>query len=332
MKSIILSSYNKNIIRAILGLKVGDIEIPVAGDDDVIIKVYAAPVNPSDIAFIQGIYNVVKPTPAIPGFEASGEVVNAGKNVTSLIGSNVSCFVQDNRSGTWSEFVVTNKSNIIVLKEDMNMNQAACFTVNPFTAYGMFDIALMSESKAIIQNASGGQVAAFMRMMAAENNIEVIDIVRKKETAEFLIMNGSKHVLIETDENFTQKLTDLAHRLDANIAFDAVGGSLSGTMYNAMPNDSELIVYGGLSGNAITNINVMDVIFKNKIITGFNLMDWKDELGDGEFDIISDKLQDKFISGDYFTKIRNTFLLTDIVKGLRSYISDMSSGKILITP
>ncbi len=332
MKSIILSSYNKNIIRAILGLKVGDIEIPVAGDDDVIIKVYAAPVNPSDIAFIQGIYNVVKPTPAISGFEASGEVVNAGKNVTSLIGSNVSCFVQDNRSGTWSEFVVTNKSNIIVLKEDMNMNQAACFTVNPFTAYGMFDIALMSESKAIIQNASGGQVAAFMRMMAAENNIEVIDIVRKKETAEFLIMNGSKHVLVETDENFTQKLTDLAHRLDANIAFDAVGGSLSGTMYNAMPNDSELIVYGGLSGNAITNINVMDVIFKNKIITGFNLMDWKDELGDGEFDIISDKLQDKFISGDYFTKIRNTFLLTDIVKGLRSYISDMSSGKILITP
>ena len=313
-----------------LGLKVVDIEIPVAGDNDVIIKVHAAPINPSDIAFIQGIYNVVKTTPATPGFEASGKVVNAGKNVKNLIGSNVSCFVQDDRSGTWSEFVVANKDDIILLKDDMDLNQAACFTVNPFTAYGMFDIALMRECKAIIQNAAGGQVASLIRMMASEYNIKVIDIVRKQESADRLKKNGAENVLIETDDDFIEQLNSLTTKLKATVAFDAVGGSLSGIMYNAMPNDSELVVYGGLSGKPISGIDAMEIIFKNKIISGFNLMDWKAELDEGEFDIISEKLQDKFISGNYKTDIRDYFSLDNIVAGLRSYISDMSSGKVLV--
>lgn len=313
-----------------LGLKVIEIEMPKFGDNEVLIKVHAAPVNPSDIAFIQGNYNVVKTLPAIPGFEASGKVVNAGKNVKNLIGKNISCFVQDDRGGTWSEYVVANVNDTILLKDEMDLDQAACFTVNPFTAYGMFEIALMRESKAIIQNASGSQVASFIRIMAAENNVKVIDIVRKKESADTLIKNGAKYVLVETDEDFTKKLNNLAHELNATVAFDAVGGGLSGIMYNAMPNDSELVVYGGLSGKPISDINVMDVIFNNKIISGFNLMDWKAELEEGEFDEISEKLQDKFIAGDYKTNIRESFSLDNIVKGLRSYISDMSLGKVLV--
>ena len=313
-----------------LGLKVTEVDMPNPGDNDVIIKVHAAPVNPSDIAFIQGIYNIVKLLPATPGFEASGEVVDTGTNTKKLIGKNVSCFVQDDRSGTWSEYVVANVNDIIVLKDEMNLDQAACFTVNPFTAYGMFEIALMRESKAIIQNASGGQVASLIRMMAAENNIKVIDIVRKKESAERLISNGAKYVLVETDEDFQDSLTNLAFQLNATVAFDAVGGILSGMMYNAMPADSELVVYGGLSGKPITDIDVMEVIFNNKIISGFNLMDWKFELDEGEFDHISEKLQGKFIVGDYKTSIRESYSLDNIVKGLRSYISDMSLGKVLI--
>ncbi len=332
MKSIILPSYNKNIIRAMLGLKVLDVKMPVAGDNDVVIKVHAAPVNPSDIAFIQGVYNVVKSLPAVPGFEASGIIVDAGVNAKSLIAKKVSCFVQDDRSGTWSEFVAANMSDVILLKDEMDMDQAACFTVNPFTAYGMFEIALIRGSKAIIQNASGGQVASIIRMMAAEHDIEVIDIVRKQESADKLVNDGAKYVLVETDENFENQLNDLVKKLDATVAYDAVGGSLSGLMFNAMPADSELVVYGGLSNKPIAEIDVMELIFSNKIISGFNLMDWKDDLENEEFERISEVLQDKFISGAYSTNIKGVSSLDDIVKGLRSYISDMSAGKLLLKP
>ena len=330
MKSVILPSYNRNIIRAMLGLKTEELDNPIPGENDVIIKVHASSVNPSDIAFIQGIYNVVKSLPAVPGFEGSGVVIDAGKNAINFIGRKVSCFVQDDRSGTWSDTIIANIEDIIPLKDEMDMDQAACFTVNPFTAYGMFEIALQYESKAIIQNAAGSQVASFIRKMALVNGIEVIDIVRKKENANKLINEGAKHVLVETDEDFVEQLGNLSKSLGATVAYDAVGGSLSGLMFNALSTDSELVIYGGLSGKPIAEVDIMDLIFNNKIISGFNLMDWKAEIEQDEFERISEELQDGFISGKYHTNIRGFSSMDDIVKGLRSYISDMSLGKLLI--
>ena len=309
-----------------------DVELPKPQANDVVIKVHASPVNPSDIAFIQGVYNVVKSLPAIPGFEASGIIVDAGNNIKNMIGKKVSCFVQDNRSGTWSEFVVANLDDVILLKDEMDMNQAACFSVNPFTAHGLFEIALLRNCSAIIQNTSGGQVASILRTMAQEHNIEVIDIVRKKESADKLIKEGAKNVLVDTEDDFKDQLTGLSQKLHATVAYDAIGGSLSGLMYNAMPEDSELVVYGGLSNKPINDIDVMEVIFKNKIISGFNLMDWKAELDNEEFEKISENLQYKFISGAYSTKIRSISSLDDIVAELRGYISDMSAGKLLLVP
>ncbi len=332
MKSVILPAYNRNIIRAMLGLKVEETEMPIPGENDIIIKTHAAPVNPSDIAFIQGVYNIVKPIPTVPGFEASGMVVNAGKNGSHLVGNKVSCFVQDDNSGTWSEFIIANIADVIELKDEMDMDQAACFTVNPFTAYAMFDIVLQRKSTAIIQNASGGQVANFIRRMADENGIKVIDIVRKEETASMLRSKGASYVIVETDEDFEEKLQDMCTKLQPTVAFDAVGGNLGGIMFNALSEDSELVVYGGLSGKGLSDLNVMDVIFDNKIVSGFNLMDWKSDIGKDEFERISLLLQDKFIAGDYVTEIGGTTSLENIVKGLRGYIADMSKGKLLVKP
>jgi len=315
-----------------LGLKVEELELPVPDENDLVIKIHASPVNPSDIVFIQGVYNIVKPVPAVPGFEASGTVVGAGKNVQHLVGKKVSCFVQNDNSGTWSEFVIAKVDDVIELRDDMDMDQAACFTVNPFTAYGMFDIVLQREASSIIQNASGGQVANFIRRMANEKGINVIDIVRKEETAELLRSKGAVHVLVETHDDFMEKLQELSSQLLPRVAFDAVGGELGGNMFNVLSEDSELVVYGGLSGKAISGLNVMDVIFKNKIVSGFNLMDWKTDIGMEEFDRVSQLLQEKIIVGEYTTEIGGSTSLENIVKGLRGYIADMSKGKLLVKP
>ena len=102
MRSIVLPAYNKNVLRAILNLQIQEKELPVPGDNEVLIKTHAAPVNPSDIAFIQGSYNVVKTLPAAPGFEGSGIIADAGKHARHLIGKKVSSFVQDDRDGTYA--------------------------------------------------------------------------------------------------------------------------------------------------------------------------------------------------------------------------------------
>ncbi|HEY9113607.1 MAG TPA: zinc-binding dehydrogenase [Bacteroidales bacterium] len=332
MKSVILPAYNKNILRALLSLQVSEKEIPQPADGEVLVKMHAASCNPSDIAFIQGGYNIVKTLPAVPGFEGSGHVIEAGKNAKEFIGKNISCFVQEDADGTWCEFFVTKKENVIVLEDAMDLDQAACFMVNPFTAFGLIEIAEKNKSRAIIQNASGGQVAQFVRKLAAEKNIAVIDIVRKKETAELLKAQGCRHVLYENSEDFEKDLFEISSKLKPSTAFDAVGGELSGKIFNVMKGPAAMVVYGSLSGKKLAEIGFMDLIFKEKIITGFNLISWKEKLEPGVFELISKLLQEKFISGEFRTQIQEIISLENVVQGLKKYIGNMSGGKVLLKP
>ena len=80
MKAIVLPDYNANIIRAMKSLEVREQKIPQPGPGQALIKVAAAPCNPSDIAFMRGGYNISKPVPVIMGFECSGTVVDTGSD------------------------------------------------------------------------------------------------------------------------------------------------------------------------------------------------------------------------------------------------------------
>jgi NADPH:quinone reductase len=332
MKAVSLSTYNNNLLRALLSLKITEKKIPKPGKDEVVVKMHAASCNPSDIAFIQGGYNIVKTLPAVPGFEGSGTVVETGSNTVSLLGKKVSCFVQEDNDGTWAEYFKLNKNDLIVLREEMNMEQAACFSVNPFTAFALVKLAELNKSNTIIQNAAGGQVPSLVRQVAQIKGIKTIDIVRKKETADKLVAEDVENVLFEQEEQFAEKLHILANDLKATIAFDAVGGSSTGVIFNALPNHSKHIVYGGLSNKTISEVNTMDIIFKDKTISGFNLLDWKDEIGQEKFGFISDKLQNLFIENKLKTVIRGEVKLDNIIRGLKTYLGNMSKGKILIKP
>lgn len=331
MKAVILPAYNNNLIRALIGMKVEDRSIPEPAEGQVQIRMEAAPCNPSDIAFLRGVYNVVKNVPCIPGFEGCGIIAKVSEGINeNFIGKRVSCFVQEDEGGTWSEYVVAKITDCFFLKDKMPVDQAACFAVNPFTAYGLYDLAQEDYCEAIIQNAALGQVGRFIRVFAKNDNLKVINIVRKAVQVEQLKEEGEKYVLDSSAENFEEDLKAMAHQLNATMAFDAVGGEMTAQLMNAMPADSEVVVYGGLSGMAITDINPMGIIFDRKILSGFNLLDWMENLIDGEIEEVSDYLQDLFIDGTLKTEIQGSFSYADVVKGIRAYIGNMSAGKILI--
>ncbi len=158
-------------------------------------------------------------------------------------------------------------------------------------------------------------------------------LLEKKEQIEELTGLGEKYVLDSNDENFENKLKETAYFLNATTAFDAVANNLAGKMLNSMPPKSELIVYGGLSAKPISEIDVLDIIFKNKKISGFNLNEWiKTKINIGEFLRISEELQQMIINGEMKTVIQKSFNFDDVVKGMRQYLSNMSGGKILFVP
>ena len=330
--AVILPDYNTNLVRAILGLKTGKREVRKLRDNEVLIKMEAAPCNPSDIAFIRGAYNVRKSLPAVPGFEGSGIVVDSGKDVKNFVGKRISSFTQADSDGTWAEYFISQAEDCLILKDELDFEQAASLSINPFTAFGLIELAVQKSCRAIIQNAGGGQIAEFVRIMARINGLEVINIVRKDEHVNSLNAKGASYVLNSTKEDFKEELNKLSHQLKAGIAFDAVGGEQTGILLAALPLHSDVVLYGGLAGGFVSAIEPFDIIFRDKRLYGFNLTEWKQKKSKQEFDTISNHIQDLMITGKLRSKIQASFKLDDAVNGIRTYIKSMSDGKILFKP
>lgn len=334
MKSIVSTDYNANIVRAIKNLSIRETEIPSPGPDQILIKVAAAPCNPSDIAFMRGSYNITRSAPISMGFECSGTVVGAGNSsdAKKLLNRSVSALSQDTGTGTWAEYCVTEWKNCIILEAGLDMDQAATLCVNPFTAYALIQKAREKGCNTIIQNAASGQVGTFIRVLAKKIGIRVINIVRKKEHVFLLNSSGEDMVLDQTDPGFEKKLTELALSNNARMAFDAVGGELSGIMVNAMPEGSELIIYGGLSGRTAGGINTTDIIFRGKSIKGFHLEQWRKETGRQHFQKVSKEIQQLIMDGTLKTSFQGSFKLEEVQIAIEQYIRNMSAGKILLKP
>lgn len=331
-KSIVLPQYNDNLLRAMLSLKLEKRNIPELKPDEVLVKMEGAPCNPSDIAFLRGGYNIVKTVPAVPGFEGAGEVVKTGIEASELFGKRVSCFIQSEHDGTWAEFFIARKHNCFVLDDILPADQAACFAINPMTAWALFELIEKSDTKALVQNAASGQVGRFIQFFADKNGIDVINIVRKETQVEQLKNDSSGIVLNSSSTGFQEQLQEVCKTFQPTMALDAVGGEMTATLLNSLPTKGQVVVYGGLSGERIAGIDPMGIIFKGKKLLGFNLNDWLERNSYEDVQSIAKKLQHLFIRGELRTSVQGSFPLDQAVAGIRTYIKSMSAGKIIFTP
>ena len=121
--------------------------VPKPGPNQVLIKVHSAALNPSDILFMKGKYNVTpEKYPYTPGWEGSGEVVAAGPGMLGdwLVGKRVAFnkafeLMVYKIGGSMSDYVVTDDRACIPLGEDISLEAGATFFVNPLSALGMVD-------------------------------------------------------------------------------------------------------------------------------------------------------------------------------------------------
>lgn len=330
-KAVVLPACNENLIRGLISMQVQEIEIPPLKEDEVLVKMIASPVNPSDIALLRGMYNFRKPEPFIPGFEGCGMVVQVGSDQhQQLNGKRVSCYTKLPGTGTWSEFFVARVNDCIIVRDEVPAEQAACMAINPYTALGIMELIMKQGCRAVIQNAAGGQVGRMIRLLCKEKGTRVINIVRKTEHIKLLHSEGEEFALCTADPDFYTVLSKLAIQLDARIALDAAGGEMTGMLMNSMPPGSSCILYGGLSGNPVSGINSLDVIFRGKQLRGFNLNEYIASLDRNQFDKNSEFIQQMIITGKLKVNIAGSFPLEDVVKGIRTYIKNMSGGKVLL--
>ena len=325
MKALVLHKYDTDPVLE-------EIEVPRPGKGEVLIKMDSSPVNPSDLSFLKGMYSTKKKTPVVPGFEGSGIVVATGDDLMSkrVLGKPVSCFAPTDGNGTWAEFMMTRSNSVIPLKKNVDMEQASMLLVNPLSAYAMIQIAKSKRSKAILNTAAASQLGQMMIRLSREENLPIVNIVRRQDQVDMLKNVGAEHVLNSTEKDFADQLMKICNQLKVSLAFDAIAGDMTFQLLEALPSGGEVMVYGGLSEKPAM-IDPGKLIFQKKSVSGFWLSEWITHQGMIRLLFIFNKIQ-KFIGDKYRSSIYKRVSLKDTMEGVKSYNEKMSLGKILIKP
>ncbi len=312
-------------------LELRTLPVPVPKRGEVLIRVLASPINPSDLLMLSGDYGVGRTYPFVPGLEGAGEVVASGGGFLArgILGKRVACAPEE--SGLWSEYAVVPANRCVPLPKGMSAETGAMTFVNPLCAIALVETAQRDGHTAVVSTAAGGALGQMIRMRAQEKGIAVIDIVRRSAQAQALREAGAQHVLASDAEGFDRDLRDVCAQLGCRMAFDAVGGEMTGQLAEALEPNGEILVYGELSGKA-SRCNPATLTFKELTVRGFWLTRWSERQSFLRQLRLTRQIMAALRGGFAASKVNTVVPLSKGVNAPALYAMNMSAGKVLISP
>ena len=238
-------------------LEVSLARVPVGepGADEVVIRVDATPINPSDLGLLVGPADMSKattsgsgehikvtaqmPAPAMRmmaarfdqslpvGNEGAGVVVKAGssKEAQALLGKTVATF----GGAMYAQFRTAKVADLLVLKDGTTAAEGASCFVNPLTSLGMVETMRREGHKAIVHTAAASNLGQMLSKLCAKEGIPLVNIVRSAEQEKILRDIGAQHVCNSTAPTFQDDLVKALVETKATLAFDAIGGGKLGS-------------------------------------------------------------------------------------------------------
>ncbi len=233
-----------------LELSLVDVDVPTPNDDQVLVRIDAAPINPSDLGLLFGGADMsaarstgtperpVVTAPIAPavlaamtgrigesmavGNEGGGVVVAAGSSpaAQALLGRTVGVL----GGSTYSEYRCVHVSQVLALPDGVTSEQGAACFVNPLTALGMVGTMRREGHTALVHTAAASNLGQMLNRLCLADSIELVNVVRRDEQAQLLRDQGAVHVCNSSAEGFLDDLTDALTATGATIAFDAIGG------------------------------------------------------------------------------------------------------------
>lgn len=235
--------------------------VPVAdpGPDEVLVRIDATPINPSDIGLLFGAADmrnakfsdsgeetrVVAPVPeayrrsmagrvgqSLPvGNEGAGEVIRAGANAQNLVGKTVAVI----GGATYAQFRTLKASDCLQLPAGTSAAEGASCFVNPLTALGMTETMRREGHTALVHTAAASNLGQMLNKICLKDGIQLVNIVRSAEQTRALREIGAVHVVDSSKPSFMEDLIAALSDTGATIAFDAIGGGkLAGQILTAM--------------------------------------------------------------------------------------------------
>jgi NADPH:quinone reductase-like Zn-dependent oxidoreductase len=253
----------RSLIKKSGELEISLLNVPTAepSADEVVVRVEATPINPSDLGLLVGAADMATakasgtreapvitakvPEPAMRamagrldesmpvGNEGAGVVIRTGSSeaAQALMGKTVSMI----GGAMYSQYRTIKASDCMVLPAGTTAAEGASWFVNPFTALGMTETMRREGHKALVHTAAASNLGQMLNKICIKDGIALVNIVRKAEQAEILRKIGAKYVVDSASPTFMSDLTDALAETGATIAFDAIGGGkLAGQILTCM--------------------------------------------------------------------------------------------------
>ncbi|KAL3882262.1 hypothetical protein ACJMK2_028624 [Sinanodonta woodiana] len=250
-------------------------------DDEVLVKMLMAPINPADINMIEGTYHIMPKLPAIGGNEGVGEVLEVGPAVKCLSPGDW-VIPADPGWGTWRTHAVAPFRELQKIDNKIPVLSAATIAVNPCTAYRMLkDFVHLKPGDAVIQNSANSAVGQNVIQIARQWKIKTINIIRDRPDKDSLVKYlkdlGATHVVTE---EFTRlpEMRDLIKTLETppKLALNGVGGKSATELIRHIGQKGVMVTYGGMAKQPVT-IPIGALIFKEVSAVGFWNSKWNAE-------------------------------------------------------
>lgn len=241
-----------------LEVSLARVEVPRPAANEVLVRIEAAPINPSDLGLLfgpadlstvevrEGAVTAKIPERAMKGLatrvgvpfpvgnEGAGLVVAEGDDprAKELAGKRVGAL---GGSGMYAQYRCVPVEQVLELPEGTTATQGAAAFINPLTALGMIETMRIEGHKALVHTAAASNLGQMLQRACIADGIPLVNVVRRKEQGEILQAVGAEHVVDTSSPTFMADLTEAIAKTGATLAFDAIGGGrLASQLLSAM--------------------------------------------------------------------------------------------------
>jgi NADPH:quinone reductase-like Zn-dependent oxidoreductase len=253
----------RSLIKSSGELEISLLSVPTPepGPDEVVVRVEATPINPSDLGLLTGAADLStvkvsgsKENPIVTakvpeagmramagrldqsmpvGNEGAGVVIRTGSSeaAKALMGKTVSMI----GGAMYAQYRCIRVSECMPLPAGTSAAEGASWFVNPLTSLGMTETMRREGHKALVHTAAASNLGQMLNKICLKDGIPLVNIVRSREQTDLLRKIGAKHVVDSTSPAFVDDLTNALVETGATIAFDAIGGGkLAGQILTCM--------------------------------------------------------------------------------------------------
>ncbi len=301
---------------------------PTLEAGEVLVKLEAAPINPSDFLIVKGYYALRPTFPFNLGAEGVGRVVAIGHEVDKALKGKRVLVLPTSEVGTWADHLVATSHQLVPVPEQADALQLAMIGINPATAYLLLkEYVDLQRGEWIGQTAANSAMGQYIVQFARLAGLKTLNVVRREEAARQVRQSGGDLVFVEGPD-LAQNVKNALQGEQLSLILDTVGGGVVSSLAQSLKNDSPVVSYAMQSGEFPT-ISPADFFYRGLSLHGFWVINWLRKAPRQEIETAYGKLASLVNDGTLHASVDATYSIGQYKQAITHSLQSARNGKVL---